>query len=303
MDTSQLNRPVYTLDDSDASVDPGMWPLSGYETPEGHALYFYAGDTPASGEGVSVAPAGDGIGGIWHAYTGAIQDIPAAPAASQDTAAPTTFAGGPASDGSPAPDPTTSAASDAASGSPSGDAPSTSTSASAPSSSGDASVPTAASGTSDAGTAPGSSTEPSGSTPSGTTPEPPHVEIDGAGNASAVTPGGPVPLASPAPGQQDALVPQTTQPGVVAPDPNVGNGGTATTGAGTRGAVTNWPQGIRILGVGMDDRDMTASEAFTTIKALASVESSIEEACDRAVSPEAIRGIVERTIEDWAAQL
>lgn len=65
-------KPVYTREgDSTALVQTAMqaaqWTPTQYRTADGRPLWTFVGDR----EGATIA-AGDGSGGIWHAYTGPV---------------------------------------------------------------------------------------------------------------------------------------------------------------------------------------------------------------------------------------
>jgi len=70
-------RSLYTFDGIAATVDHTEWPTAPVTTADGKALYYFKDD---------VAPSdakGDGLGGVWHHYTGATAPVsPPAPVAS-----------------------------------------------------------------------------------------------------------------------------------------------------------------------------------------------------------------------------
>lgn len=64
---ADLAYPLYVVDgDVNTVHDPAQWPPAGVHTPDLRPLFHFAGDTPGG------TPAGDGVGGIWHAYDGPI---------------------------------------------------------------------------------------------------------------------------------------------------------------------------------------------------------------------------------------
>jgi hypothetical protein len=65
-------KPLYYTSSVEA-VDQSVWPESTVTTPEGHKLYTYTNDVAGS------VPQGDGAGGIWHVYSGAV--VPVSPPA------------------------------------------------------------------------------------------------------------------------------------------------------------------------------------------------------------------------------
>lgn len=72
LDTVTPPKPVYLRDgDSTALVQTArqaaQWTPTKFETPDGRPLWHFVGDR----EGATIA-AGDGSGGIWHAYTGPV---------------------------------------------------------------------------------------------------------------------------------------------------------------------------------------------------------------------------------------
>lgn len=59
-------RSVYTTDGDPSAVDATSWPGTGLQTTESppRPVFFYAGDTSPGDKN------GDGVGGVWHLYTG-----------------------------------------------------------------------------------------------------------------------------------------------------------------------------------------------------------------------------------------
>lgn len=64
---------VYTFDGDPSTVDVAQWTKANIETTDTppKSLYFYGGDTAPG------MAAGDGLGGVWHLYSGATQPVTA----------------------------------------------------------------------------------------------------------------------------------------------------------------------------------------------------------------------------------
>jgi len=68
--TAAAGRALYTFDGDPATVDHAAWPQANERTVDGKLLFHYSGDT-APGDAT-----GDGLGGVWHRYTGATTAAP-----------------------------------------------------------------------------------------------------------------------------------------------------------------------------------------------------------------------------------
>lgn len=70
----ETTLPLYVVDgDVNTVHDPAQWPPAGVHTPDGRPLFHFAADIAGG------TPAGDGVGGVWHAYDGPVLDDIAQP--------------------------------------------------------------------------------------------------------------------------------------------------------------------------------------------------------------------------------
>ena len=65
--TGNVTLPVYTYDGDPTTIDGTSWTAAHEATADGHPLYHFAHDEAGQ------PPAGDGLGGVWHLYTGPTQ--------------------------------------------------------------------------------------------------------------------------------------------------------------------------------------------------------------------------------------
>lgn len=72
-------KPLYTYSGPEGQVDLSVWSKAPLATVDGQPLYTYAADAAGG------AASGDGLGGVWHVYTGATTG-PSAPAAAASAA-------------------------------------------------------------------------------------------------------------------------------------------------------------------------------------------------------------------------